>query len=74
MDSLSHERRDGCIDQAMTFELRTSFESIRDHHNPEVAAFTGSSVTGMQVTVVDDLQRDGLQLTLERQAQLLDLS
>ena len=54
--TLPHERCDGCIDQSVAFELRTSFESVGNDHYPEVTTFTRARMAGVLGAVVDDLE------------------
>src|ERR1700730_15472565 len=70
--TLPHERCDGCIDQSVAFELRTSFESVGDEHDAEVTALTRAPVAGMLGAVVDDFERERRQLALQCQTKLLD--
>jgi hypothetical protein len=54
--TLPHERCDGCIDQSVALELRTSFEGVGNEYDAEVAALTRAGVAGVLGAVVDDFE------------------
>ena len=72
MDTISHQRCDGCIDQSMAFELRTASECCGDEHDTEMATLTCARVTSVLRAVINDFERNRCQLALQRLAQLLD--
>jgi hypothetical protein len=56
MNTLAHERCDGCIDQPVTLELRQALEGVRYQYDPEVPTLARAGVTRVLGTVVNDFQ------------------
>jgi hypothetical protein len=72
MHALTHERRDGSIDQPVARELRLALERIGDDHDAEMASFARPGMAGVPGAVIDDLERAGHQLPLDRFPKLLN--
>src|ERR1700730_11226632 len=72
MDASAHERRDRCIDQTMTFKLRTSLERVRNEGDAKVAAFTRTGMPGVPRAVVEDIERERRELAFDGGADLGD--
>ncbi len=70
MYGVAHEWCDRCIDHAVALELRAPAECRAGDADPEMTALQRPGMSGVLRTVVDDLEREGLQLALEREADL----